>query len=136
MGKSDVLRSSETIARYKEKRRAMGDKIKEVDLESLPMVKFWEHWTLVENEFPYDLIAERHCLLVPTRKFLEDEEMTLEERQELFEIKKEFAKDKMFDAILENIKHNRTVPLHYHIHCLKLGYRTPASEFNAGLDKK
>lgn len=134
MGASDVLRSPEVIARYKARKQEVknaGPK----DMRDFPIIKMWRYWILVENEFPYDLIAESHALLVPKREFQYDQDMRDEERAELFDIKNEVEFTKEFDAVLENLLHNRTIPGHYHLHFMKLKYRTPVTEFN-GLDKK
>lgn len=125
---SDVLRSEEVIALYKVKRRDPEFHLDEFDLRDLPIVKKWKLWILVQNEFPYDKIADNHCLLVPLRQFAEDEDMYGTERSELFRIKEEFKQTKDFDAVFENVKHNRTVPDVYHLHALKFKFRTPVSE--------
>ena len=136
MIRKDVLRSKKCIKSYKERHRSLGAKIESVNLLNLPLVKRWNEWILVRNEFPYNKIAENHCLLVPLRTFSEDEEMSEVERQGLFSIKREFAESKDFDWVLECVKHSRTVPLVYHLHCLKLKYRTPLSEFKEDLTKE
>ena len=125
---TDVLRTEEVLSNYRRKSSTPGFDIKKFSLLDLPHVKDWKYWVLVENEFPYDKISVRHSLLVPRRHFTEDENMSSDERQELFFIKAEFKMSKEFDAILENIKHNRTVPDIYHIHCFKFKFRTPVSD--------
>ena len=75
-------------------------------------------------------VAENHCLLIPLRHFVEDQDMYGAERAELFRIKALFSQSKDFDAVFENIKHNRTIPEHYHLHCVKFKYRTPISELD------
>lgn len=127
---SDIFRSPEVIVRYKARRKELRGDTSEVDMRKFPFVAKWMFWTLVENEFPYDLISSRHCMLVPIRRFSDDDDMNEDERNELFSIKKEFAESKEFDAVMENIKHNRTIPAVYHLHCLKLEFRTPVSDFS------
>ena len=80
-------------------------------------VKEYMHWRLIDNDFPYDVLASRHCILTPRRKFQEDWEMVESERAELFEIKKELGND--FDTIMENFGHQRTFSMHYHLHFIK-----------------
>lgn len=124
MGQIDVFRSDECVKRYREHRA----KIKDADLTKLPQVERWGHWILVKNEYPYDRIAQKHCLLVPLRSFAEDEEMNGAERKELFMIKKWFARNKSFDILCESLPHDRSVPGVYHLHCMGLKFRTPLAE--------
>lgn len=123
----DTLRSGEVLERYKKHRKSLGAGLKVVDLASLPSILEWKFWRMVANEFPYDKIAERHCMLIPDRKFALEQDMTLEERIDLNDIKAYFQKTQEFDCIMENIMHMRTVPGHYHLHVLKLKPRTPVS---------
>ncbi len=79
----------------------------------------YQYWHMVDNEFPYDEIAQEHRLLVPKRHIGTREELTPEERGELEIIKKEFDTLARFDAIFENFKVGRTFLPHYHLHLLK-----------------
>jgi len=106
----DVLRRPETIKRYREERQRMGEALSHVDLKTATMIREYVFWVLVENKFPYDMIAETHSLLVPKRWFTDDWDMNEEERGELFQIKEGFGADKTYDTIFENVKHKRTVP--------------------------
>lgn len=126
----DVLRSEEVQEAYMKERSVHGkftpDFFQEKD------GKEYIYWRLIENDFPYDLIAEKHFLLSPRRNFANDWEMSDEERQELFDIKKQIAETLEFDSIYENVPHNRTLPGHYHLHLVKYKYVT---DFNKKLDK-
>jgi hypothetical protein len=125
---SDVLRTEECLTKYRAKRKEYGEDLDQFELTDLPHVREYTRWVLVENEFPYDRIADRHCLLVPKRRFVDDGEMLGAERAELLEIKQGYSDSKEFDCVFENLKHNRTVPGHYHLHVLKFKYRTPLSD--------
>ena len=125
---TDIFRSEGCIRRYRERRKVLGASINDTDLTKLPLVKEWELWVLVKNEFPYDKIAEDHCMLVPKRKFCDDMEMIEEERWELWDIKKEFSKDRLFDLMCESMQHDKSVTGVFHLHCLRLKYRTPIPE--------
>jgi hypothetical protein len=35
------------------------------------------------------------------------------------QIKHLFAREQKYDAIVENMPHQRTVPSHYHLHCIE-----------------
>jgi diadenosine tetraphosphate (Ap4A) HIT family hydrolase len=123
MKQTDVLRSEECIKLYKENYK------EGVSLLSLPCIKQWNYWRLIKNDYPYDKIAESHYLLIPLSGFAEDEEMNNDERKELFSIKNELSETKTFDAIFENLKHDRSIQTFYHLHCIKFKYRTPVNEF-------
>lgn len=82
------------------------------------LVREYEHWAIIQNIFPYDLIAEVAHLLIPKRIFAHYEEMTDTEEKELFRIKQEVTPQ--YDSILENFAHNRSVPSHFHFHLLKI----------------
>ena len=124
----NVLRTSKVLKKYSAKRRKMGALMDGIDLRTLPKINKTKYWILVENEFPYDKIASKHHLLVPLRKFKYDDEMTAAERDNLFLIKKDFTQEKRYDAILETLGHNRSIPDHYHIHCITFHYVTPVKD--------
>lgn len=123
----DVLRTTKCLKRYKERRKILGNKIKDVNLLNLPLIKEYEFWTLVRNEFPYDKILIKHDLLVPKRRFPNVGDMEDMEFHELLDLK-EYILNKKYDAFVENTKSKRTVTDHFHIHCIKFKYLTPISE--------
>lgn len=86
------------------------------DLTTCPLIQSWKYWVLVENEFPYDAITEKHHMLVPIRKFAESGEMKINEWLEFFNIKKELQNE--YNCFLENTKKGRSVPTLYHLHLL------------------
>jgi hypothetical protein len=78
------------------------------------------YWSIVKNDFPYDLIAERHDLLVSKRCFGEESGMSEQERDELVRIKNDILPGRdEYDIILENFPKGRSVPTHYHLHLIK-----------------
>lgn len=89
--------------------------------ECLPEDQYsFKYWKVLHNNFPYDMIASEHDLLIPRRHFTNEIEMDAEERAELTLIKTEILpKIKTYDTILENFMRTRSVK-HYHIHLLKL----------------
>ena len=124
----DVLRTNKCLKLYKVKRKKLGEDIVNFDLLSNPFIKEWNYWMLVRNDFPYDKIAKEHDLLVPKRKFANEDEMEDLELNELYDIKAEL-KD-TYSAYLINTGWGRTVPTHFHIHCIKFHYITPLKEFS------
>lgn len=79
--------------------------------------KDFKHWKVVENEFPYDGIAKRHHMLVPKRKVAIDLQLTPDELDEMFLIKRILGKE--YDAYTENPMHGRSVKEHYHVHLIQ-----------------
>lgn len=113
---NDVLRSKETLERYF---KYLDENVRTPDLRDLPMIFGGNKWVIVKNGFPYDKIASVHHLLVPLRAFTEDIDMTQDERDELASIKRRIGEEKLYDVVMENVAHRRTVPAHYHLHLIK-----------------
>ena len=86
-------------------------------------VKKFTYWAIIKNDFPYDLIAYTHHLLIPKRKFADFEDMNKKEFKELMDIRSEIRLK--YDCILENLPRNRSVHAHFHFHLLvlKAGYK-------------
>lgn len=113
---NDVLRTVGTLQKYF---AYLDENVRTPDLRDLPMIFGGNKWVVVENQFPYDKIAKTHHMLVPLRAFTEDIDMTQDERDELAAIKRRVADEKLYDVIMENVMHRRTVPTHYHLHLIK-----------------
>ena len=88
--------------------------------EMLPRIRSYGHWYIVENQYPYDRVAEVHHMLVPIRRFSERGEMEYYESDELRFILRELALNEEYDSLIENFPHERTVPEHFHLHLIKL----------------
>lgn len=89
--------------------------------ETVPSMKEWQYWRIIENQFPYDTIASVHHILIPKREFQTvdeaNEDETVEIADEIFDwIKKESH----YDMILENLPHQQSQPQRLHYHLLKL----------------
>ena len=83
------------------------------------IVKEYTYWRIVENDFPYDTMWERHYMLAPIRKVTAHRELTEEEKKEFLKIKEsEFMAQ--FDQFLENMGETRTMPGHLHYHLGRL----------------
>jgi hypothetical protein len=78
-------------------------------------LKSYRYWKIIENKFPYDLIANEHHMLVPIRHATE-EELEVDELMELAGIKHNL--DPKYDCILEATNKNKSIPSHYHLHLL------------------
>ena len=76
----------------------------------------YEHWAIIPNDFPYDIIARRHDLLIPKRKIISFWEMTDEELLELRTIKEHL--DDRYTSIIENFTNMRSIRDHLHLHLI------------------
>lgn len=113
---SHPLRKAETQAKYEERKKSHSF-INECALckKAEPIKKF-EHWLLVHNAFPYDLIAETHHMLIPKRH-ITYKELTEEEKEEL-ELLKATHLEENYETIAENTNRRKTIPQHFHLHLI------------------
>lgn len=82
------------------------------------LVKDFEHWRIVENNYPYDAVAEISHLIFPKRHIKIDE-LNDEEKAEYKTIKLEYITGMKYDFILEAIA-KTSIPNHTHLHLLSL----------------
>lgn len=73
------------------------------------------YWRIVENIFPYDVIAATHHMIIP-RRHITERELTPEEMEELQHIKETFLQ--RYDHIIENTYHMKSIPTHFHLHLI------------------
>lgn len=85
-------------------------------LELEPSMKQWEHWRLIENRFPYDMIFKTHHMLLPKRANVGHRwELNDAEKQELELILKDFVYPG-YHLWFENCPVRRSVLTLYHLH--------------------
>lgn len=99
------LRSEENFQKYKKNRKP---------LESLKSLNEWEHWRLVRNEYPYDMVFDKHDLLILNRKVESIFDLTKAERDELELIVN--GRQSIYDGILYPFRHTMTYPDTLHLH--------------------
>jgi len=115
--KRNENRTLKTYEAYQEYKRAQADKsFKDFSFHEDPseLVKEYEHWIIRKNKFPYDLLFEKHDMLIPKRLFGYSDEMTEDEKREYTMILDEVSSG--YDGILENFTHARSVTAHFHPH--------------------
>jgi len=110
----NLLRSSEMSEKYQSYRDS-GAMDTGCDLCKKKAIKSFTHWKIVENKFPYDLIAKTHRMLVPIRH-VKDINLNQAEKAEFFTIKAEYLQQ--YDYILETTSRTKSIPEHYHLHLL------------------
>lgn len=118
----DVLRTVANLDRYEQSYHAGG---RARDVRDFKSYAVFEHWMVVENEFPYDKIAAVHRLLAPKRSMSEPFEMNAEEVRELHGIMQAWAEAKEYDTMMLNFHHSRTLPKQLHFHLVRFINVTP-----------
>lgn len=109
------LRSAEMKKKFAEYRENSKGDI-ECQLCIKPSLNDFTHWRIVENSFPYDLIAKEHQMIVP-RRHVPESGLIKEELDEFMKIKEEFI-NSHFDYIIEATPKNKSIPEHFHLHLI------------------
>lgn len=102
-------RSPECAARYE-----MA--LKENKLKPLleePRIQEWQHWVIIKNSYPYDLVFEVHDMLIPKRVASRNQ-LTQAERDELETIMEEIQHN--YDRQIINFPSLQSITDHFHIH--------------------
>lgn len=81
-----------------------------------PSKKEFEHWRIIENKFPYDLVASVHDMAVP-KVHGSEREISAEAWREFQDLKvRHFEGD--YDFYVEAAPKRKTIPAHYHMHLI------------------
>lgn len=86
------------------------------DLSRTTIIQDHDHWVVIPNDFPYDVICTKHDMLVPKRPFNYIREATDAERHEYYAIKKRLDSEGQYESIIENFTQNRSNTGHFHAH--------------------
>lgn len=116
-------RSKETQQAYDEARK-QGKTIIAVDAEGrrfldwtqTTIIREYDYWAIIANDFPYDTIFTTHDLLLPKRHFAFIRDATDAERHEYYRIKKELDQEGNYESLIENFSNSRSVEKHFHVH--------------------
>lgn len=81
------------------------------------IVKKYNYWTMIENDFPYDKVARVHQLLVLNRHVGKEKDLTIAELTELVQLKNQLLENDDYEFLENNIR-RRSIPNHFHIHLL------------------
>jgi len=116
-----LLRTAETEAAYSNFKASQTDHRNRglLNNSSDTVVREFEYWIIIKNNFPYDAIAVDHDLLVPQRVFGNFAEATEAERAEYETILQTLNDEGYYDSLQINFSMNRSVLRHYHIQLLK-----------------
>lgn len=111
---ANALRTKAMIERYAAY-KATRPENDECALCVKPATQTFTYWKVTPNEFPYDLVAKTHDMIMPIRHAAEDE-LTPEEWAEFREIKAGFMQE--YDNIIEGTHRTKSIPAHYHLHLI------------------
>lgn len=109
------LRTQESEERY-QKLIAEGHLNGGCKLCEAPSIKDFEYWRIIRNDFPYDLIAQVHDMIVPKRH-VKEEDLSEEERKEYVEIKRTYVENS-YELIIEPTVKFKSIPGHFHLHLI------------------
>jgi hypothetical protein len=79
-------------------------------------LKEFTYWRIIRNDFPYDLIAKVHDMIVPKRHAKESELKEIE-KKEYAKIKTTYLEAK-YEFIVEPMMKLKSIPAHFHLHLI------------------
>lgn len=85
-----------------------------------PSIKEFKEWRIVENNFPYDLVASTHHMILPKRH-VDEFGLTASEQAEYEEIKESYVQP-TYEFIIEPVRRQRSIPAHMHLHLIIAKY--------------
>lgn len=110
----DTLRTPAVAAKYREYRSEQTTSTI-CPLCERPAEKSFNYWKIIHNEFPYDLLAKKHDMLVPLRHAAELE-INSEEWEEYKIIKR--SDMQKYDYLIEGMEKTKSLPEHFHVHLI------------------
>ncbi len=117
------LRSDEMMTEYmriSEERRLNNEIVNPFEDWKNNLVKEFNNWVIIKNEFPYDAVAKISHMISTKRNVPFDWSLLNEEElKEFAEIKNTYIKEN-YDALWENLPRGITIPIHFHLHLIVL----------------
>ena len=110
-----TLRLPESEAKYQAEREART--AGRCPMCEAPVIEEWKYWKIIKNEYPYDLVAEKHDLLVlkeHSDTITRNAWIELNESKYIFE----FAPYE-YHCVIENMPVRQSVPGHFHYHLIR-----------------
>ena len=80
----------------------------------------FNHWLIINNDFPYDAIADTNHIIFPKRSVPFDWRLLHKEELDEFQILRETFLTDHYDVIHENLPSGQTQPGYFHLLLLKL----------------
>ncbi len=129
------LRSKETMRKYIkafEKRKEPGKShnpfLHAINNPQDQIIKEFDHWFIMVNNFPYDAVAEINHMIVTKRHITFDWKLLNNQEKLEFQILRDTYLKENYDVIYENLPSGQTQPGWFHLNLLKLK-RTNLDEF-------
>lgn len=114
-----ALRTPETWARYQNAPKRRDGSCFMCDLDGIVIIKEYQHWVIIENQYPYDTVAEVHHLLVPREHEPRADELSVHCIDESSDIMSELEKEGYYDCIISNFPVGQSQKQHFHAHLIK-----------------
>lgn len=109
------LRSPETYWRYISFIKQGGNSNGCNLCKPFPLIEEFNHWRILNNEFPYDAVAKTTHLLLPKRH-VAYQELNVEEREEYDLIRSTYIEEHYHITVETPVK-RQSIPKHFHV-CL------------------
>ena len=106
-----TLRKPESEKKYQEEKKSVSV----CPFCTEEAIHSWKNWSLVPNRYPYDLVANKHDLLILKAHRSEPNKEELTEFEEIKKMK--FTSE--YHCLIENFAQRQSVPGHFHIHILR-----------------
>lgn len=113
-----ALRTPETWERYQNAPKRNAEVCFLCDFTG-EIVRRYENWFIVVNEYPYDNIAEVHHMLVPKEHLCNEQDFTIEMEEEANDILLEINAEGFYDCFMRNFTVGQSHRSHLHYHLLK-----------------
>lgn len=91
----------------------------EIEKGIITVVKKFKHWYIIENQYPYDTVAEIHHLLVPRDHIAKAERLTPQCTEETANIMEAIEAEGFYDCFISNFPIGQSQKQHFHIHLVK-----------------
>jgi len=112
------LRTPATWTRYQNRRSTLKpDQCFLCELHHLKVITEFKHWVIVQNQYPYDAVADEHHLLAPKVHVPDTDDLDVDDLTEYQDVVIPYLEDR-YDFIGQNTPHNQTQPQHVHLHLL------------------
>jgi predicted nucleic acid-binding OB-fold protein len=84
-------------------------------------IKQFKYWKIINNDYPWDLVAKTNHILV-SKRHITYEKLNQVERKEFDVIKAGYI-EKNYGHIVETTNKRKSIPSHFHVHLLVLKNR-------------
>lgn len=86
-------------------------------------IKDFKYWKILDNEYPWDLVAKINHILIPKRHVIYSK-LNNAEKKEFDKIKLDYI-EKKYIMMVEVTDRQKSIPSHFHVHLLVLKKKLP-----------